>query len=269
MIGAATFGVVVSHVVAVCGLADALLSTHSKITSLCHWWRSRFRKWRLQMVVFEDKASAKIKTEEAAKEAMRKLRHLNQYEADVLDDAEKRKKKLLEKVQPKLDDIDQEVKDELEVQVGEESFVLSEYRMRLMSELIRWGQSEFSGSTLKCDDGMLAVRDVPPRIDAPGTDDEERSKNRKDVVEDWWSKEPVAGDVVPELFKEIKGKLCRKANEFLEGLGLLPWFRLKLELNMSEIGSAFKAGRVDGNAAKLIGLELVPKGSSVTVKLAE
>lgn len=192
---------------------------------------------------------ARIKTNDDATEALRQLREMQEQEQLVSVQYAENEKKVMASVKDRLDKLAAQREERLQVSAGGKATDIPTYRAALTAELERWAKEDFADSTLKTEFGTVAVRKVPQRLDAPGTDTKERERNRKDVVETWWSK--------------FKGK----AFDWLQSLNLDPWFRVKFELNTEAINNAFKSGMVTLADAKRFGLELVPESSTVSVKL--
>lgn len=193
---------------------------------------------------------ARIKTTDDATEALRQLREMQEQEQLVSVQFAENEKKVMATVKDRLEKLTTQKAERLQVSAGGKMSDVPTYRNALTQELERWAKEDFADSTLKTEFGTVAVRKVPQRLDAPGTDTKERERNRKDVVETWWSK--------------FKGK----AFDWLDSVGLDPWFRIKFELNTDALNTAFKAGKVTLADAKRFGLELVPESSTVSVKLA-
>lgn len=193
---------------------------------------------------------ARIKSPADATEALRQLREMQEQEQLVSVQFAENEKKVMASMKDCLDKLSTQRDERLAVSAGGKPTDIATYRNALTTELERWAKEDYSDSTLKTEFGTVAIRKVPQRLDSPGIDSKDRERNRKDVVETWWTK-----------FKA-------QAFEWLDSLKLDPWFRIKFELNTDAINTAFKAGKVTLAEAKRFGLELVPETSSVSIKLA-
>lgn len=189
----------------------------------------------------------KIKRESQVQEALRLMGELNQRERVAMFRRDSELKRLHEEIAERVEEANDAADRECVALVSGRPVSISKYRADLEEAVKEWAKTEMEGSVFECPYGKVSSREVPAKLDAKGDTQDEREKGRKPLVEAAWK------------------KYAAKAAEWLTSMGLSPWFRVKLELNLSGIADAWKRGEVSDKDAQKHGLYVVPKGVSVSV----